>query len=245
MTPSSDEERRALAKLTATLNPSDPPERILQTAIDSAKNWRGRKRRSRKARQQAVASVYDVYLCAQVNEKLRTAIEQACDRKKIRRTAASELAIVLVKLILAPPEASVAQYAAAVRQAAIESVGLHELGGRLATKGNGIDAMALRFWRMNPKKQTSRQRQHKNKIDAFETRKEVSLEWKPKALKKWKSKQIADGSKAYLIVRRITASRAKVIAVRRFRPDQGIGDQWKGTKEEPSAPKPEDSDDWE
>jgi hypothetical protein len=98
---------------------------------------------------------------------------------------------------------------------------------------------------MNPKKQTSRQRQHKKKIDAFETRKEVSLEWKPKALKKWKSKQIGDGSKACLIVRRITARRAKVIAVRRFPPHQDTGDQWKGTKEETSAPKPKIDPDWE
>ena len=243
--PTSDDERRALAKVTAGLDILLAPKRLLQNAMDRAKEWRSQKRSSRKARHQMLEGVYEVYVRAQKNAGLRALIDRECDRKEMRRTAASNPAIVLVKLIIDPPAASVTQYALALRQAAMEGIKPKKLAQALAQKGNGIAAMATRFSKSHPKKKRSpQQRQRKNSIKGNH----ISWEWKPAAMRKWTSIK----GRACLVVRKKDPSHVRVLSVRSVnsgtcpRPESGAAGKVIASKPEaiPSSGSEKD-DDWE
>jgi hypothetical protein len=213
--PKSEEERRALEKLTVGLGSGEAPKRVLHTALDLAEKWRGKKRKARKARYQLLECVYEVHLRAYVSKPLQAAIDRECDRRKIRRTAASHPANVLVKLIIDPPAASVTQYALALRQATTERIRPNQLAQRLAAKGNGIDAMARRFSKMHPKKKRALQQREDADLSSSHAREiAVSLMWKSSALKTWVSDELPDGKKVRIIVRKISATRGRVLSAR-------------------------------
>jgi len=254
--PVSDQERRALEKLAAALGPSEAPERALHTALDLAKEWRGKKRKARRARYQLLEGVYEVHLRAHVSKRLQAEIERECNRRKIRRTAASHPANVLVKLIIDPPAASVTQYALALRQATTECIRPNQLAQGLAEKGNGIDAMARRFSKMHPKKKRTRSRVEdaRNAQNASDTRKNaVSLTWMPSALKTWESDELPDGKKVRMIVRKIRESRgivlsAKALPRRRVATSESnvnATGNTPGIKQSGVSPESSESDDWE
>ena|SRR5579864_265575 len=155
-TDATNKEREALKALAQDLDLHASPRNLVKAALASGRRWRRRERASLRAKYEALAAAYGLYVHAEASKKFAAAIDQARKRAKIPKTAASHLSIVVVKVVLLVDDKTASAYAEALRQASIERIAPNHLAKTLASRGNGIYAMAERFSQSFPKKHKKR-----------------------------------------------------------------------------------------
>jgi len=101
----------------------------------------------REAKYSLLEKTYQVYLHCSANEKAQKYLSKQADAQKIKRTHASHLSIVVVKVLFgfSDKNKSLYQYAKALRGASLEKILPNALAKALAANGNGIARMAARF----------------------------------------------------------------------------------------------------
>jgi hypothetical protein len=108
----------------------------------------------REARYSLLEKAYQVYLHCSGNQKAKKYLYKKADELEIKRTKASHLSIIVVKMLFdfSDKNKSLYQYAKALRCASLEKILPAALAETLATKGNGIAQMATRFAEKVPMK---------------------------------------------------------------------------------------------
>jgi hypothetical protein len=126
---------------------------LFDEELQKAEEWQKKDSRYRKKLYAKLQNVYYLYLLAHADARREQLVERKCDELKISRTKASCLSILLVKLMLRPPEKTAYQYALALRYAALTQIPQNDLAEELEKRGHGIAEMARRFSQEEPKKQ--------------------------------------------------------------------------------------------
>jgi hypothetical protein len=212
--PADDLENQACVALARDLEPRKARDEILQAALERAKEWRGHRKKVRRARYAVIANIFEIHVRASASASLRKEIRRECTRRGIRITKATHRTAALVKLILDPPPATVSQYSMALREAVLERIHPHELSARLAKKGDGIAALAARFAATHPKKR----RVNRSDRDAMTIRREgVSFTWSKERLAFWNKLPVNDGVIRLLVLKQDSGKGAVIWAEGPFR----------------------------
>jgi hypothetical protein len=126
----------------------------IDDAFRFAKSYEIMELYSRKMLYVLLEKAYGVYLHCSENGKARKYLDKLAEARGIRKTEASDLSIVVVKMLFKFPEKSKSpyQYAAALRYATLKKIPPDGLAKELEKKGNGIDKWEERLARAIPKK---------------------------------------------------------------------------------------------
>jgi hypothetical protein len=125
----------------------DDYKECIDDALFEAGNYELIKLGHREARYDLLEKAYQVCLHCSKNEKAKKYLDKKADELGIKQTAASHLAIVVVKVLFdfSDKNKSLYQYAKVLQCACREKILPDALAKVLATKGNGIVQMANRF----------------------------------------------------------------------------------------------------
>jgi len=138
---------------------------LINVELKEADEWQKEEKRYRKKLHDKMGRIYVIYCLAHNDPSKQKLIERKCDELKIPRTAASHLSILIIKLLLRPPEKSIYQYALALRYASLKGIAPDNLAHELGTKGNGIAEMARRFSEEMPKKKQQNAADESDEVD--------------------------------------------------------------------------------
>jgi len=209
---------RGVQELEKTLPDNFSLSTAVRFATEKVAAYQATRKEMHRRRRNAIAAIYPEYIYVGGRPKRFQRVLVACDRKGIRFTATTPLAVALVRLRMElTDKEAVNRYANVLRGAAISRIPAQELASLLDKKRCGINATS-RAYQESRREQAQAESGPDDKRrnspategpDAATAESTPTLEWTENALKAWRSAE--DDTKPRLVVAKIGADLGKVM----------------------------------